>query len=134
MLKGTDPNAHKKEERASKTAFRLLAEEYLEKLRREGRAGQTLRKIPWLMDMANASIGDKPIREIAAPMVLKALRVLEGREPYESARRMRSTIGAVFRYAMATARAETDPTIAHRDALIRPQLPPAPPPLLNPLK
>lgn len=72
------------------------------------------------MDLANASLGDKPIREITAPMVLEALRVLEGREHYESARRMRSTIGAVFRYAMATARADNDPTIALRDALISP--------------
>ncbi len=76
----------KKEEAASKTAFRLLADEYLGKLRREGRAEQTMRKITWLMDMANASIGDKPIREITAPMVLEALRVLESRGHYESAR------------------------------------------------
>lgn len=121
LLQGVDPNAQKKEERAAKIPFRLLAEEYLEKLRREGRAEQTMRKLTWLMDMANASLGDKPIREITAPMVLETLRVLEDREHYESARRMRSTIGAVFRYAMATARAETDPTIALRDALIRPQ-------------
>lgn len=121
LLKGVDPNAQKKEEQASKIRFRLLAEEYLDKLRREGRAEQTMRKLTWLMDMANASIGDKPIREITAPMVLEALRILEDRGHYESARRMRSTIGAVFRYAMATARAETDPTIALRDALIRPQ-------------
>ncbi len=77
--------------------------------------------LTWLMDMANVSIGDKPIREITAPMILEPLRILENRGHYESARRMRSTIGAVFRYAMATARADTDPTIALRDALIRPQ-------------
>ncbi len=121
LLKGIDPNAKKKEDMAPKETFRMLSEEYLDKLRREGRAGQTLRKITWLMDMANASFGDKAIRTITAPIVLEALRILENRGHYESARRMRSTVGAVFRYAMATARAETDPTIALRDALIRPQ-------------
>ncbi|MGE0184033.1 MAG: tyrosine-type recombinase/integrase [Parvularculaceae bacterium] len=121
LLKGVDPNVQRKEEKASKLPFRMLSEEYLEKLRREGRANQTMRKITWLMDIANSSIGDKPIREITAPMVLEALRILEDRGHYESARRMRSTIGAVFRFAMATARADTDPTIALRDALIRPQ-------------
>ncbi|CAH1683802.1 hypothetical protein CHELA20_53214 [Hyphomicrobiales bacterium] len=29
---------------------------------------------------------------------------------YESARRLRSTLGSVFRYAVATARADNDPT------------------------
>ncbi|WP_430681820.1 phage integrase central domain-containing protein [Mesorhizobium australafricanum] len=33
---------------------------------------------------------------------------------YESARRLRSTIGSAFRYAIATARAEADPTICLR--------------------
>ncbi|GAB4530712.1 MAG: integrase arm-type DNA-binding domain-containing protein [Amphiplicatus sp.] len=121
LLKGIDPNAKKKEDRKAKESFRQLSAEYLEKLRREGRAEQTMRKLTWLMDMANDSIGDLPIREITAPMVLEALRILENRGHYESARRMRSTIGAVFRFAMATARADTDPTIALRDALIRPQ-------------
>jgi integrase len=45
------------------------------------------------------------------------LQILEIRERYESARRLRSTIGSVFRYAIATARAETDPTYALRGAL-----------------
>ena len=42
---------------------------------------------------------------------------LEARGRYKSARRLRSTIGSVFRYAIATARAETDPTYSLRGAL-----------------
>jgi hypothetical protein len=45
------------------------------------------------------------------------LQSLEARGRYESARRLRSTIGSVFRYAIATARAEADPTYALRGAL-----------------
>ena len=121
LLKGVDPNYKKKEERARQETFRNLAAEYLDKLEREGRAEQTMRKLHWLMDMANDAFGDMPIRIITAPMVLQALRVLENRGHYESARRMRSTIGGVFRYAVATARADNDPTVALRDALIRPK-------------
>jgi integrase len=43
---------------------------------------------------------------------------LSGRR--ESARRVRSTIGAVFRYAIATARTEVDPTAALKGALASP--------------
>ncbi|TIU87441.1 MAG: integrase, partial [Mesorhizobium sp.] len=52
------------------------------------------------------------------------LRTVEVRGRYESARRLRSTIGSVFRYAIATARADTDPTSALRGALIRPTVTP----------
>jgi len=121
LLKGIDPNVRKKEERKPTDTFRKLAAEYVEKLAREGRAEQTLRKINWLLDMANSSFGDQAISKISAPTVLDALRILENRGHYESARRMRSTVGSVFRYAIATARAENDPTVALRDALIRPQ-------------
>lgn len=120
LLKGVDPNARKKEEQEPTETFRKLAAEYVEKLSREGREATTLRKVNWLIGIANQAIGDEAIRSISAPMVLSALRILENQGYYESARRMRSVIGRVFRYGMATARADTDPTIALRDALIRP--------------
>ena len=71
----------------------------------------------WLLSFANAAFGDEPVGQIAAPAILKVLQSLEARERYESARRLRSTIGSVFRYAIATARAETDPTYSLRGAL-----------------
>ncbi len=121
LLKGIDPNAKKKEDRRPAETFRNIAAEYLDKITREGRAELTLRKVKWLLDLANISLGDQAIRAINAPMVLDALRILENRGHYESARRMRSVIGRVFRHAIATARADADPTIALRDALIRPK-------------
>ena len=50
--------------------------------------------------------------------------LFESRERYELARRLRSTIGSVFRYAIATARAEFDPTYALRGALTQVKAPP----------
>ena len=87
------------------------------KLKREARAEATLTKTEWLLAFATAEFGEEPIRAVGAPAVLRVLQKLEVRERYESARRLRSTLGSVFRYAIATARAEVDPTYALRGAL-----------------
>ncbi|MFN7056432.1 tyrosine-type recombinase/integrase [Hyphomonas sp.] len=63
-----------------------------------------------------------PITEIKPVDILVPLRRQEARGNYETARRMRSSIGQVFRYAVATARADHDPTFALRDALITPKV------------
>ena len=87
------------------------------KLRRENRSEATIAKIEWLLSFANAAFGNEPVGQIAAPAILKVLQSLEARGRYESARRLRSTTGSVFRYAIATARAETDPTYSLQGAL-----------------
>ncbi|WP_427452002.1 tyrosine-type recombinase/integrase [Litorimonas sp. WD9-15] len=61
-----------------------------------------------------------PINEIKAQTVLKTLKRREALGHYETVRRLRSTISAVFRYAVASGVAETDPTFALKDALIKP--------------
>ena len=62
-----------------------------------------------------------PIREIAAPEIFETLRRVKVRGRHESARRLRSAIGSVFCYSVATARAETDPTFGLRGVLTAPQ-------------
>ena len=49
---------------------------------------------------------------------------VETRGRHKTARRLRSTIGSVFRYAIATARADNDPTFALRGALTTPKVKP----------
>lgn len=124
LAAGVDPAQAKKEAKAYRqeveNTFRTVAEDYVSKLKREGRAERTITKNEWLLSFAYPTMGDRPIRAIGAPEILKVLREVEARGRYESARRLRSTIGSVFRYAVATARAEVDPTAALRDALIRP--------------
>jgi integrase len=51
---------------------------------------------------------------------LAVLRNVDNKGHHETARRMRSSIGEVFRYAIATARATNDPTFALRGALTVP--------------
>ncbi|MDP3458179.1 MAG: integrase arm-type DNA-binding domain-containing protein [Hyphomonas sp.] len=127
LADGVDPVAKQKadrEERAAKTehTFSRIGAELIEKLRREGKADITLSKKQWLLDMANRDFGDQPIRDVTPSVILTTLRKVEGLEHYESAGRLRATIGQVFRYAIATARADNDPTYALRGALIAPKV------------
>jgi len=62
-------------------------------------------------------IGAKPIAEIAAPALLAVIRRIESRGALETAHRALATCGQVFRYAVATGRAERDPTGDLRGAL-----------------
>ena len=122
-----DPSAQAKAEKAARIAktehtFSKIAGELVEKLRKEGKAEVTLTKKNWLIGMASADFGDLPIREITSPQILETLRKVEAKGNYETAKRLRSTIGQVFRYAIATARAENDPTYALRGALIAPKV------------
>jgi integrase len=65
-------------------------------------------------------MGERPITEITAPEILAVLRSVEARGRLEAARRLRALIGEVFRFAVATGRAEADPTTALRGALTAP--------------
>ena len=66
------------------------------------------------------SIGKLPIGEIEPADVLTAIRRIEGKGKLESARRSLQLAGAVFRYAVATARLTSDPTRDLRGALTAP--------------
>ncbi|PSL20514.1 tyrosine-type recombinase/integrase [Shimia abyssi] len=100
--------------------FEKIGEMFLEKQRKEGRTKATLDKTSYHLKLASRDFGRCPITEITAPMILKTLRKVEAKGNYETAHRLRARIGSVFRYAVASGIAETDPTYALRDALIRP--------------
>lgn len=126
VAKSQDPSIakqdHKREERERRgLTFETQAQAYFEKTQKEGRAASTLDKTQWLLDLAVADFGRKPMSEITSPMVLRCLRKVEAKGNYETAKRLRAKISAVFRYAVATGSATTDPTYALKDALIRPQ-------------
>src|SRR5262249_40211458 len=94
-----DPSVQRKtEKQAGKDgSFRALAEEVVAKLERERRAQATLTKKRWLLNFAFSAFGDRPVGEITARELLALLREIEGRGLYETARRLRSTCGMVFR-------------------------------------
>ncbi|MBR0868604.1 hypothetical protein ACVIWV_008617 [Bradyrhizobium diazoefficiens] len=127
LAKGVDPSAQRKLDRgaariARTNTFRIVADELIAKFEAEGDDPSTIEKKKWLIGLLNGDIGDRPIADIAAPELLDALRKIERRGRYESARRARSLAGRVFRYAIATGRAERDPTGDLAGALISPKV------------
>lgn len=124
---GRDPAQEAKLEKlaqqiAAATTFKAVAEEWFEKCRMEGRAQVTLDKVRWLLGMAYPLLAHRPIADVTAQEVLIALRKVEATGRYESARRMRSVFSRVFRYAIATARAERDVAADLRGAIIPPKV------------
>jgi len=125
LADGNDPNEAKQEDKrirmeAKGQTFEKLGAAFLAKQRIEGKSTATLSKTEYHLKLANRDFGRKPVTEITAPMILKTLRKVEAKGNYETAHRLRARIGSIFRYAVASGVAETDPTYALRDALIRP--------------
>ena len=79
-----------------------------------------MKKIRWLLGFAMGPLGSRPVSQITAAEVLAVLRRIEERGCYETAQRLRSTCGQVFRYAIVTGRAERDPSSDLRGALTTP--------------
>jgi integrase len=125
LASGQDPSLVKRLERATRlkaaaNTFNAVADELLDKKRREGKANHTCAKVEWLLNLARSDLGARPISEIAAQEVLRVLKVAEARGRLETAKRLRATIGQVFRLAVATGRADADPTPSLRGAIASP--------------
>jgi integrase len=125
LSEGIDPSSAKKRAKAAQASsaantFEAISAELVDKKRREGKAANTVGKSEWLLSLALPAIGTRPIKEIAAPDILAVLRKVESRGKLETAKRLRATIGQVFRYAVATGRADADPTGALAGAIASP--------------
>jgi integrase len=123
---GKDPAEVRREnEREAKArsqdTFDAISTEWLDKLERDGRSTATMTKMRWLVDFARPALGRRPITELTAPELLEVLRVLEGRGRLETANRLRSTFGTIFRYAIATGRARYDVSANLKGALVTPK-------------
>ena len=125
LAAGQDPSLARKVAKAADVAasantFDALAAELLAKKAREGKAERTKSKMEWLLGLARAELGSRPVAQITAPEILRVLKQVEARGKLETAKRLRATIGQVFRYAVATGRAQGDPTGALRGAVASP--------------
>ncbi len=123
---GVDPGAVRRHEKLvakynAAKSFGEVADEYIEKMIAEGRAETTTSKAKWLLEQL-APIAKRPIAELKAVDMLAALKRIEARGKYETARRCRSFSSRVFRYAAATGRSEHDPTSMLRGALVTPKV------------
>lgn len=122
LATGVDPSELKK---ASKTqqatrsanSFEAVAREWFAK-HATGWADTHSSKIMGRLDRdVFPWLGGKPIAEIGAPDVLTVLRRIEARGVVETAHRVAMHIGQVFRYAVATGRADRNPVADLKGAL-----------------
>nr|WP_250890185.1 integrase arm-type DNA-binding domain-containing protein [Sphingobium nicotianae] len=124
---GVDPGAEKKKAKllsvlATANTFSAIAEEYIvTKLIGENRAAITVDKARWLLSHLSP-VASLPVAEIKPQELYAALKRLEGSGKHETARRCRSFSSRVFRYAVVTGRAETDPAAMLSGALITPKV------------
>jgi integrase len=121
---GVNPSLTRKLEKlttaaAAQNTFGAVADEHLANLKKNGAADRTITKNRWMLQDLAAPIRNRPIAEIKAVEVLDILKKIEASGRRDTAHRLRSLIGAVFRYAIATLRAENDPTYPLRGALLK---------------
>lgn len=123
LAKGIDPVDHAKLERiaesmAAVNTFQAVADEWLEKARLEQRAAMTIKKYEWQLGLVMSALGKRPIAKITTHEVLLALKKIEKTKKYYTAGSVRGTCSQVFRYAIATAKAERDVCRDLRGALV----------------
>ncbi|MFD9900932.1 tyrosine-type recombinase/integrase [Mesorhizobium sp. NPDC059025] len=122
LIAGINPSTKRKEEKIAaiteaRTTFGLIAEEYVRRMEERNAAAATVTKTKWLLEDLASSLSKRPIKEITSAEILQLLQKIEKSGRRETARRLRGGIGSVFRLAIVTLRAETDPTLALKGAL-----------------
>lgn len=122
LAAGADPGVQRKaEKRASAEAgsntFEALAREWMATRGKEWTASYASKTKSALERHVFPSVGAKPITEITAPDLLALLRAIETRGTVDMAHRVQQHCGGIFRFAIATGRATTDPVPSLRGAL-----------------
>ncbi|MBW4332266.1 tyrosine-type recombinase/integrase [Stakelama sp. CBK3Z-3] len=126
IIDGIDPVEEKRQrhfeaELAAKNTFKLVADEYIEKMEREGKSPATIKKARWFLEQLDL-IAKRPIASITPHELLDVLKRVERRGHYETALRLRAFAGRIFRYGFATLRTDRNPADILRGALIVPQV------------
>ena len=113
---GIDPALAKRTERDGRAiTFASIAAEWMA---RQPFSAKTRAKADWMLDdLILPHLGTRSINALTAPEILAVLRRIESRGRHETAHRTKWRIGQIIRYAVATGRAERDPTADLRGAL-----------------
>ena len=115
---GIDPSEQRKQEKvAYQNTFELVAMEWYEQQRDKWSEAYTKTNLCRMRRNLFPAIGSKPVNTISAPEVLAILRKIEARGTRDIAHCVRTICSCVFRYAIATGRAERDPAADLKGAL-----------------
>ncbi|HZW86418.1 MAG TPA: integrase arm-type DNA-binding domain-containing protein [Gallionella sp.] len=115
LADSVDPSENRKAVKAAGVAlaensFEIVACEWLSKFSKNWKESHTSTIRVRLVNDVFPWLGARPIGEINAPELLTILRRIESRGALDSAHRVSAICGQVFRYAIATGRAERDPS------------------------
>ncbi len=124
LAQGIDPGEHRKVHKALRAevvgnTFEFIGREWYSKELPLWAASQAVKMKGILEKNIYPWLGSRPITEIKAPELLATLRRIEDRGALETARRSLQCCGQIFRYAIATGRAERDITPDLRGALTK---------------
>ena len=122
LANGIDPSVQRKASNAAVTeraanSFEAIAREWFASFSRKWVKGHSDKVLRRLEHNVFPYLGARPIAEITTRELLVVLRKVEGRGAIETAHRTKQNCSQVFRYAVATGRAERDPTVELRGAL-----------------
>jgi len=119
---GIDPSVARKQQKlmaldAAANTFESVAREWFEKHSANWEASYSVKLLARLEANIFPWLGDRPIRDIKPPELLSVLRRVESRGVLETAHRLMNYCGNIYRYAVATGRAERDVSSDLRGAL-----------------
>lgn len=122
LARGVDPGSIRKESRKAREAaqgngFEAIAREWFAKHSPTWAASHAAKVQRRLEQDVFPWIGGRAVSEVTAQELLAVLRRIESRGAGDAARRVRQDCGKVFRYAVATGRADRDPSGDLRGAL-----------------
>lgn len=121
LVNNVDPGAVRKAQKQANVeeteTFEVIAREWHNKFMTTWEKSHYERVLSRLERDVFPHLGKRPIAEIKTPELLGVLRRLESRGITHTAHIIRGICGQVFRYAVATGRAERDPSADLRGAL-----------------
>jgi len=121
LAHGIDPGAVRKAQKQANIqeteTFEVIAREWHNKFMHTWKESHSSRVLSRLERDVFPHLSKRPIAQIKAPELLGVLRRLESRGILHTAHNIRGICGQIFRYAVATGRAERDPSADLRGAL-----------------
>jgi integrase len=122
LANDVDPSEHRKAQKAARSgraasSFEIVGREWFAKFSPNWVASHGSKILLRLENDIFPWLGERPIAEITAPELLACLRRIESRGAVETAHRVLQNCGQIFRYAVATGRANRDPCSDLRGAL-----------------
>lgn len=127
VKQGIHPAHHRQAERlaihaGNANTFEAVAREWIAK-KKPGWTPYYLRQVERFLELdVFPYVGNLPIRNVTAAHLLEIVQRIEGRGAETVALLVRQWASAIFRYAVATLRADTDPAAALKGAIHRPKV------------